>query len=278
MKNLSWPTHNYFKLHKEIVSRKDDPDLRSRINSIDTLIESSFERYIQCFYSNSLKNLLPDHRFDAYKEDLLSLYSYRSKLITFIREELKQKQYQTIRSTCQYCTLNEAKQLDHILPKTDYPNFIVHALNLFPCCAVCNAKKSSLSSKDGSDFLNLYLDYLPKVQYLFINIKQTDIDFFDFDFFICNRNGVCSSLYNRIESHYFKLGLLKRFKLKSIEYLSEFESSIRTACISRSLDLVVKEYLLCVQENYKNYGYNHWKFILQYELLTNEAYLERFSS
>lgn len=45
------------------------------------------------------------------------------------------------RDLCPYCSLDTNPELDHFLPKAKFPEFSLHARNLFPICGTCNRRK-----------------------------------------------------------------------------------------------------------------------------------------
>ena len=88
-------------------------------------------------------------------------------------------------------------------------------------------RKYVLKENDTFLFLNLYLDDIPKQQYLFLSVIQTE-SWPILRFSIKNENGIDENFFKRISSHYTRLDLCRRFEEASGQYLSEIQDSIHT--------------------------------------------------
>ncbi|MFN7882769.1 MAG: HNH endonuclease, partial [bacterium] len=204
MKNLKPYNNDCFAVHKSAVLKKDEGDLKKRLLKLDSEVEKEYKKFDAMFALNQIETLTPNSTLQASKDDLLTLYNYQSAVIRKVRENIRSQQIQTITSTCQNCTIDSINSLDHILPKSKYPEFVVNPKNLFPCCATCNSKKlNSVGKPGGQQFLNLYLDQLPNVQYLFVNITLDKNGDFDFTFHLNNVGGqVDKKVFALIQNHY----------------------------------------------------------------------------
>ena len=173
MKNLKSYSEDCFKVYKEAVENENKN--KDILLNIQDDIESQFDIYSGKFRDKKLYEITSLAFSEEEKESLINLYQYRSAIIQKIKGAILDSQEITINNTCQYCTLSEVSTLDHIIPKKSFPEFSVNPLNLFPCCAKCNSKKSNLWIKNDKHlFLNLYLDELPNKKYL---IADFDLHF-----------------------------------------------------------------------------------------------------
>lgn len=278
MKTLEPFKDDCFEVHKSAVNKKHKGELKDRLLALNPLVEKEYKVFMDNFNKNSLGSQAASQDLAKSKDDLLTLYKYQSKVIREVRESIKKLQVKTIISTCQNCTVDSANSLDHILPKAGFPEFIVNPKNLFPCCTTCNSYKLDAIEDDaGQKFLNLYLDELPKVQYLFVEIFLDENDDLDFRFSLKNdRGSISKDFFSVIENHYIKLHLLERFKLKSIEYVSELESKISAFRRRLSVDDIVQDLTTAVMDEKEAYGDNHWKCILEMALINNDLFMNRF--
>jgi hypothetical protein len=278
MKNLTPYKEDCYSVHKKAVDKKQAGDLKERLLKINPLVEKEYINFIENFNKNSLILVKPNLELNKSKEDLQSLYKYQSRVIRDVRESIRGLQIKTIISTCQNCTLDSINTLDHILPQATYPEFVVNPKNLFPCCSTCNSYKlDAISTDSDQKFLNLYLDKLPDVQYLFVDISLDTFDDIDFNYYLKNvGNSINESLFKIIENHYTKLHLFERFKLKSIEYISELESRISAFRKRLTIQEIVSDLTQAIQDEKKAYGYNHWKCILELSLINNDLFMNRF--
>ena len=279
MKNLIPYPDNCFDVHTKAVNAKNKGERKTRLQNIGLIIEEEYKIYSALFKKNELNSLVSNSELNEkiIQSDLLSLYGFQSNTIKILREKIRNLQPSTIRITCQNCTIDTVGTLDHVLPKTAYPGFSVNPLNLFPCCSKCNSYKlDSISSTTNQKFLNLYLDELPEEQYLFVNVFLDNFEEVNFNFFLKNlESKIGARLFQVICNHYKNLHLLNRMKLMAIEFISELENKIIAFCEQLALNDILKILISSSESNRKAYGYNHWKYILEFSLLTSPVFLER---
>jgi len=275
MKNLKPYNHDCFAVHKSAVSRKDEGELKKRLLNLDAEVEKEYKNFDAMFALNQIETLTSSSTLQASKDDLLTLYNYQSVVIRKVRENIRSQQIQTITSTCQNCTIDSINSLDHILPKSKYPEFVVNPKNLFPCCATCNSKKINSDGKSGGkQFLNLYLDQLPNVQYLFVKITIDKKGDFDFNFYLNNVGGqVDKKVFALIQNHYTRLDLFNRMKFKSIEYLSEFQNKLSSFKNLLPINQIQQSVSQSIASDQNVYGINYWRCILEMELIYNPLFI-----
>lgn len=278
MKNLKPYKGDCFKIHEKAVNKKHKGELKDRLQGLNETVKKEFDNYADKFKTNEINLLTPNELLNTSKEDLLTLYDYQNATITSLRENIKDLQIKTITNTCQNCTIDSAKTLDHILPKSIFPEFIVNPINLFPCCTTCNSYKLTTVENDGGKFyLNLYLDKLPEEQYLFVDVFLDEHNEINFRFFLENIDRkIDSKLFSAIENHYTKLHLFERMASKSIEYISEFENEILKFKHLLSLETIIEESIKAANSNKEAYGSNHWKCILEISLLDSPIFMDKF--
>lgn len=278
MKNLKPYKENCFEIHEKAVDKKHNGELKNRLQLLNPTVKKEFYNFSDKFKTNELSLLAPNQTLALSKEDLLTLYKYQSSVVISVRESIKKLQIKTITNTCQNCTIDSANTLDHLLPKSTFPEFSVNPINLFPCCSTCNSYKlDDIENQDGKNFLNLYLDELPKEQYLFVNIFWDEYNEINFKFYLDNiEEEIDLELFTIIRNHYTKLNLFERMRLKSIEYVSEFENEIFKFRHKLSLEDIVSESIKTANINKEAYGYNHWKYILEISLLKSPIFIDKY--
>lgn len=267
-----------FEVHKKAVNKKHQGELKERLLRLNSIVEAEFKIFLDKFKDNKLISLVPNAVLSLSRKDLLSLYDYQSSVIISVRESIRKLQIRTIISTCQNCTIDSANTLDHILPQSNFPEFVVNPKNLFPCCSTCNSYKlDATKSARGQIFLNLYLDDLPKQQYLFVDVSLDENEELDFRFYLQNiDNKIDANLFSIIESHFAKLHLFERMKLKSIECISELETRIRTFLHHLKLEEIIDNLIKAANDDKVAYGDNHWKCTLELALLKNPIFIDKF--
>lgn len=76
--------------------------------------------------------------------------------------------------TCAYCGVGLARQIDHYLPKSDYPEYSVLAANLVPVCSDCNWFKGEEQAPVDSRFPHPYFDYAVLASYVKASVTWSD--------------------------------------------------------------------------------------------------------
>ena len=275
MKNLKSYSEDCFKVYKEAVENENKN--KDILLNIQDDIESQFDIYSGKFRDKKLYEITSLAFSEEEKESLINLYQYRSAIIQKIKGAILDSQEITINNTCQYCTLSEVSTLDHIIPKKSFPEFSVNPLNLFPCCAKCNSKKSNLWIKNDKHlFLNLYLDELPNKKYLI-----ADFDFKDnipmVTFSLGNPENIDNRTYEIIESHFSRLDLLRRMRERSNEKITDIINAIKgNYKLNSDIDSVKSAIRETEENNKKVYGYNHWKSVLILSIIEKDEFWDKF--
>ncbi|SHG01689.1 hypothetical protein [Flavobacterium defluvii] len=279
MKNLNFYNKDEsFSFHQNIVRSKrameKDPEIRNRLLALNDEIKSLYESYKNNFDTNDLESLKAHGYVDQNKLDLLSLYSFKSSIIQKFKKGITTTATNRVINTCQNCTIGEVSSFDHVLPKEEFTEFVVNPLNLFPSCSVCNSSKGKYWFKNGQRiFLNLYLDILPNLQYLFVKVSFVDNTFIT-DFTVQNPNNIDTTLFNIIESHYKSLHLTKRFSDSNDKVIPAFQNSLKPFIGKLPLDEIIITAKETIELNRSFFGYNYWQSILELELLKNSDFLD----
>ncbi len=266
--------HNMF---TTAVSRKEDAVLRSRLEGISPEVLKCYKTYKEHFDKNQLELITPNLICKKNSVDLICLYEFKKKVIKDLKKKIDELQVNVISNTCQNCTINSVNTMDHILGKTQFPEYAVNPINLFPCCSECNGYKSKGLLQNGKrKFLNLYLDNLPMEQYLFVDIKRDLNNELEYIFKVENINNIDKDLFAIIKNHYDSLYLLKRMKTISIKYVSELINSINIRKNRLPIKVICEEVIATANENRKILGYNHFKYILEISLAQSSEFHKEF--
>lgn len=262
-----------FSFYEDVViskrNTKNKPSLKQELEAIADSQVSFFENYDEKFQSNTLSNIGSAPYLANDKNNLKTLYQYRSKKIQQLKNVLTRHPIHTknILNTCQNCTINEADTMDHVLGQSEFPEFSVHPKNLFPCCSVCNRMKSDrYVDEDGSQlFLNLYLDDLPNSQYLHVDFGDNWLPRFRLE----QPDDVLDNIFSLIERHYQQLDLLNRFKDNSNEIISALMCTIRAF----GGDGIREKTEEICQDLAPFLGYNHRQVVLTRALGMSEEFI-----
>lgn len=267
-----------FELYKDAVGRKNDDADKSILLNIEKRVKNSYDIYQNAFSEGQVHLLDKDVTYSNNEKNLLKgLYDSKAKVVKDIREWIDGHNKRTYLRKCPYCTLSRANTTEHILPKNDYPEYAINALNLLPCCSECNsAKGEQVRDEDGNPlFINFYYHKLPDVQYLFVKLFGDNKGYIDFEYYLDNSNHeVEESMFLLIQRHFTKLGLLGKFEEEAIANYTEIENELRRSASGYGVKKCLEDLHNNTLEDAKEYGRNHWKVILKLALAESEWYAE----
>jgi 5-methylcytosine-specific restriction endonuclease McrA len=277
MKNLQHYGGNAFEFHKKVLDSKKDPTYKQRVTNLDDRINKRFVVYDENFTENILEEITCDVDLKKEKDDLLKLYSYKNSVIQRLKTDITTTDKNRTISTCPNCTISEISSFDHYLPKKEFPEFAVNPKNLFPSCSICNNYKNTDWMKNSKRlFLNLYLDKLPAVQYLFVKLTIGKDNVVATKFYLKNTGTIAPDIFEIIRSHYTGLHLLKRFSENSDSVVVPLGDEIESYIDKLSIEEIKKSVIERNKKIKLAFGYNYWKPILEIELMNNDKYLSRF--
>ena len=273
MRNLKPTSKESFDFHKKVIEKKSiksgDLTYKNRLTSLNSKIESLYQLYQENFNKNSLEKLIAYNYTGKDKEDLISLYRYNAKFFQDLKVEVTTTADKRAILTCQNCTIGAVTSFDHVLPKDEFCEFVVNPLNLFPSCTNCNSIKSKNWFINGKRiYLNLYLDILPKVQYLFVDVKFEDLSF-KTEFRIENKFSIDPDFFEIIYSHYDRLKLCKQFSDHCDKVITPLINDFRAYSKKLPFDEIVATTIEKEELNRNFFGYNYWYSILTLEIIKN---------
>ena len=266
---------NPFDLYRDAVSRKKGVD-KNNLTEIEDKVNKSYKTYTEAFNHKNVHLLNKDESYSlVQKQALKGLYNSSSTVVKTIREWIDKNNKQTYLRICPYCTISRANTTEHIIPKNDYPEYAINALNLLPCCSECNSAKGENTKDDLGNplFINFYYDQLPETQYLHVRLKFDKHNVIDFEYYIDNtENKIDEYKFNLIKSHFKRLGLLQKFYEKAIGEYTEIENGLKRNASRLGVTMCLEDLKENALEDAKEYGANHWKVILKLTLAESSEY------
>lgn len=278
MKNLKPYPDSAFLFYEQVIEKKripkGDVDYKTRLEDITDKIKKSFEDYDNSFSANSLESLVSMNPSLSQKDDLLKLYSYRGKIFQTLKQVVTTTESKRIINTCQNCTINSIDSFDHYLPQSEFAEFVVNPKNLIPSCSSCNKKKSSnWRAQNLRLFINLYLDHIPDLQYLFVNVTFNS-DVITTNFYLDNPNNIENNLYQLISKHYSQLELCKLFSENNDSVITSLVHDIKEYDQKLSREDMKEVIIGKANRNKRAFGYNYWKSILEIELANKDGFFD----
>jgi 5-methylcytosine-specific restriction endonuclease McrA len=273
MKNLNLTGEDLMLLFDEVVSGKTDATLKATLNASKPTINFMSSIYYQKFQTNTLEGLIANATCAAQKKTLDELYRYGSVAIQSFKQRIELAQHRAVRYVCQYCTLTPHDSFDHYVPNSEFPEFCVQSLNLVPACTTCNRKKTSIWRNAGRrTALNLYIDILPNIQYVFVDIFWDSQREVDFEYRLANPHGVNAQLFELISEHYVRLNLLNRFRKAAISEFTTLLSRAQKDLAFRPYDEILDDVLQDGNDMRPKFGFNHWRAVLEIALGTSTVF------
>lgn len=272
MKNSNPYAGDAFRFYKKVCSKKQDAALVTRLRAMDIDIRALYDTYDLHFQANTLESLAAVGYINQHKADLETLYDYKSATFTKLRDQLTTTATGRV-VKCQNCTINDISTFDHMVPQGEFAEFIVHPRNLMCCCADCNPRRNNVWRLNGrKTTLNLYLDILPDIQYLFVaaNIGNTAIET---TFYLQNPNGVDAELFVLLEAHYNRLKLFKRFADGADTVISSLRNIMEPLRAFHDLDETRLIVLETIRRERLAFGHNYWQSVLKLELINNHDFM-----
>lgn len=270
-----------FKFHEAVLERKESDSLKKEIKAIAADIKGQFDDYDKKFAKDDLPALSALSISQATKDKLKGLYDYHALMFRKLRKGLTTDENNRQCVVCPNCTINTINSFDHYLPQSEFAEYADNPINLIPSCTECNGHKSSVWRKGGERlFLNLYIDDLPNVQYLFVTLTIADDKrSVDAKFEVKNPNGVIDAdLYKKIDYHYDKLELCERFRAHREEVLSGLANEIFKLKDVLADDVIKSVVMSDVANDRKRFGYNYWKAILKEAVCNNQDVFDFFKN
>lgn len=227
------------------------------------LKDKVFQRYQ--FYlqnKNTLHKIRPIKMMNPDEVQLMENSYKKSKVFNNVREQLFDNVPKELRGICPFCMISEPTTMDHYFSESEYPEYIIFAPNLVPCCSHCNSLKGNRLFLENEDeikrsIIHFYYDILPKTEYLkttfYVTNKIPQVSFrLEFE----NETEITEI----IKKHFETLNLLERYKERSNGILSTECETIRMSIMNGiSVKECVKSLICRAQSSEKVFGKNYWQ-------------------
>jgi hypothetical protein len=169
---------------------------------------------------------------------------------------------------CPMCGTTLTSTFDHYLPAVKFPEFAVHALNLVPCCALCNSTKDDdwLTVTGHRQYLHPFSDEVPQVEFLFVDLNEADDNLsVGATFYLSRPQDIDEPLWSIIERHFERLHLLRRYSELSNDEIREILAACSVFLTAGGTDFAsfLRE---SAREAEETFGFNHWRARLMWRM------------
>ena len=221
------PPHQADYVARECVATIRDRNLRRRVKDGESDLLNNSRILTKAASDETTWRLFPNHFSDLElrPEQWKWLYErmLRSKRGRAVYDELLVRPSP---NRCPYCGFGYISTIDHYLPKDSYYQLSIEPLNLIPCCADCNHKKSNeQASGPGSQYLHPYF-VEESFQWLVCKIDPNSPPAMSFEV-ACHNTSISSVLRERLQHQFQALKLNERFIVQAGPLLNQLSVQLK---------------------------------------------------
>ncbi|MDC5819503.1 HNH endonuclease [Vibrio europaeus] len=251
---------------------KGQPNSRKPLlHELSASVEQRYDEYNHKFNAHSLISISDCTRNDNESDALVYMYEGSSKIVSALKESIKNNQEIHLRQICPSCGLLPANTVDHYIPKELYPDFSIYSKNLIWTCATCNGRKLQYWKEPNyRGIINFYVDEIPTFNFINCDVKIS--------------NGILSAVYSlkeykltnypNIVKHFDRLRVLDVYKEhmpsklgEIVADLSSYKGKVNSKDVKR---ILLTQYF----QRRRDFGVNDWKACLLREIITGKHYLQ----
>lgn len=234
------------------------------------IIESIYEKYEEQngkhhdhFLTNTLSDATKNALHDGYNEvqEDKRLSQYRARLLLAAER-------------CPLCSISDADQLDHYLPRSIYKSLALYSSNLVPTCGKCNNKKRTATGTVPSNtFIHAYYDKVPTNERFLIASTNLINSKLKVSFEIIKTQNLNDNLFEMMKFQISKINFNDRILKEMNIFLSSYYTSMETAYSRASDPEDVKKLLLKEEKHFNTrMGINDWRSSLLNSLANNVVF------
>lgn len=199
------------------------------------------------------------------------LYSYGLSAIVKYREKLSRLNNGRT-ATCPICEASAANTLDHYIPQTKYPLYVVHPRNLIPCCSECNGHKlgNVLDANNDRQYWDAFIDQQPTEQYLFCKVTGDGNGLLKCEYDIVKGKVDDKTWYvinKTFDDFHFKEKYREQAKVIVNELRDKIITPIRDSHLSLTQSIEIAKMFFTSSSNI-----NNWEFVTKKALLESDAF------
>ncbi|MCB2160668.1 hypothetical protein KQH40_01125 [bacterium] len=243
-------------------------ELKRRLESVVDIMDLAEKEYDRNGINRSLYALAEHGNVGCVtKEEMVDVYKIRmARKNTPGRSIYEKIKTSSPYGICPLCGQRTVSTVDHYLPKTRFPSFVVTPYNLIPACSECNKLTSNEIAKNAEEqTLHPYYDDLTSVQWLFANVIEGKP--ITIVFFVRGENVLDKVMIERIRKHFdlFELGAL--YASHAGQELANIYFHLQHLIESAGAE-AVKKHVAETYESFRAYQVNSWKTAM-YQALAN---------
>lgn len=203
-------------------------------------------------------------------KEMENLYSFHSVIMgKLFNEVLSSDGY--LNDMCPICESVKATTFDHYLPQARYQLFVVHPLNLIPCCTLCNGKKSGnvFDANNKRKYWNAYLDLSTKERFLYCDITEDkEMPYAEFRL---EQGNLSNRYFEIVENTFNDLKLNDNYKKSSGRVIVSLKDSCCKYFI-KNQNAGLESCIQTVADTIPDTGINNWENVLKRTLISTDVF------
>lgn len=198
---------------KEYSSKSKRDELLTYENKVD-LVSKEYDKYMP----NEFEKIMHPSTTKKEADTMKSFYEYR--LVKKGCGGFYDKIFANVNNICPFCGEGRPMDLDHFLPKMEYPFLVVTPENLVPSCHDCNMDKNDAKPSCNEEVpLHPYYDDI-RLVWLETKVDFSHRDTLGFDYYSCLDITTEPILFKKINVHMNIHGLKFSFESHAISEIN----------------------------------------------------------
>lgn len=175
---------------------------------------------------------------------------------------------------CPVCAHREVNEVDHYLPKTDYPKLAVVLSNLIPICPICNKDKGSYKPTHHSNALiHPYFDSVQDENWL-VGFIDTENELLSVQYFVIRPKKWDDLQFDRVKYHFEFFKLADLYAKQAARKLPGIRKELTRMADSGVNASGIKEFLESGERAANEIGSNYWECVFFRTLADSEWFCQ----
>lgn len=175
---------------------------------------------------------------------------------------------------CPVCAYREVSEVDHYLPKKDYPKLAVVLSNLIPICPICNKDKGTYAPTDHSNALiHPYFDSVQDEKWLSAILDTRD-GLLSVQYFVTCPAGWVKLQCDRVNHHFEFFKLADLYAKQAARKLPGIRKELTRMADSGVNASGIMEFLERGERSAKEIGSNYWECVFFRTLADSEWFCQ----
>lgn len=259
MRRLLAPIDNPGNVFIDCIDSVRNANLKARLTAIRDLVVEAADEFEEKVTTGQLHTVVRETMVNGNvtSKELKDVYDRMVRKGTLGRKIYDKLIIASPLGICPLCSHREVTQIDHYLPKAEYPRLSIVPINLVPSCSDCNKSKlTKFPQAPEQETLHPYFDNIENDVWLTATIIQSNPASFQFQ--ITPPGNWEQLLSDRVRFHFESLSLNKLYSTQAAVELVQINFRLINL-YAVSAEAGVKQYLLEGAESRSHANSNSWQ-------------------